>query len=59
MCPCGPPPKKHSFEQRGFTLKGLKLMNVQRSQAETHYQDLSAKPFFMALVDYIIRWVHR
>lgn len=42
------------FEQRGYTLKGLKLMNVERAQAEKHYADLSSKPFFPGLVDYII-----
>lgn len=42
------------FEQRGFTLKGLKLMNVPRHLAEKHYEDLSARPFFPALVDYIV-----
>jgi nucleoside-diphosphate kinase len=33
---------------------GLKLVNVERSFAEKHYADLSAKPFFSGLVDYII-----
>jgi len=32
----------------------LKLVNVERSFAEKHYADLSAKPFFQGLVDYII-----
>ncbi|EFJ46649.1 nucleoside diphosphate kinase [Volvox carteri f. nagariensis] len=41
------------FEQRGYTLKGLKLLNVPKDLAEKHYQDLSARPFFPALVDYI------
>ncbi|GIL48307.1 hypothetical protein Vafri_4584 [Volvox africanus] len=41
------------FEQRGYTLKGLKLINVAKDLAEKHYQDLSARPFFPALVDYI------
>jgi hypothetical protein len=44
------------FEARGYTLKGLKLINVERGLAEKHYADLSSKPFFPALVDYIIRW---
>ena len=43
------------FEQRGYTLKGLKLLIVERSLAEKHYEDLSHKPFFGALVDYICR----
>jgi len=42
------------FEKKGFYLKGLKLVNVERSFAEKHYADLSAKPFFQGLVDYII-----
>lgn len=42
------------FEQRGYTLKGLKMMNVERSLAEAHYADLSSKPFFAGLVDYIV-----
>jgi len=42
------------FEQKGFILKGLKLMSVSRSMAEEHYQDLSSKPFFSGLVEYII-----
>lgn len=31
-------------------------MNVEKSLAEKHYEDLSARPFFPALVDYICRW---
>ncbi|KIZ07861.1 nucleoside-diphosphate kinase [Monoraphidium neglectum] len=42
------------FEQRGYTLRALKLQSVERAQAEKHYADLSSKPFFPALVDYII-----
>ena len=33
---------------------GLKLTSVERSFAEKHYADLSSKPFFSGLVDYII-----
>ncbi|KAE8726149.1 Nucleoside diphosphate kinase [Hibiscus syriacus] len=32
----------------------LKLLSVDRSFAEKHYADLSAKPFFNGLVEYII-----
>ncbi|WOL16697.1 nucleoside diphosphate kinase 1 [Canna indica] len=42
------------FEKKGFYLKGLKMINVERSFAEKHYSDLAAKPFFGSLVDYII-----
>jgi nucleoside-diphosphate kinase len=33
---------------------GLKLVNVERALAEKHYANLSIKPFFSGLVDYII-----
>ncbi len=33
---------------------GLRLLNVDRGLAEAHYADLSSRPFFGALVDYII-----
>ncbi|KAG6499630.1 hypothetical protein ZIOFF_039420 [Zingiber officinale] len=33
---------------------GLKLVGVEHSFAEKHYADLSAKPFFGSLVEYII-----
>eukprot|EP00850_Spirogloea_muscicola_P021063 SM000235S08102 [mRNA] locus=s235:18894:20335:- [translate_table: standard] len=42
------------FERKGFTLRGLKLISVERGFAERHYADLSSKPFFSSLVDYII-----
>lgn len=42
------------FEKKGFSLKGLKLMTVERPFAEKHYEDLSSKPFFGALIEYII-----
>jgi nucleoside-diphosphate kinase len=41
------------FEQRGYKLVALKLRNVERSLAEKHYADLSAKPFFGGLVEYM------
>ena len=31
----------------------MKLITVEKSFAEKHYEDLSSKPFFGALVDYI------
>ena len=34
------------FLAKGYTLRGLKFMNVSKSLAETHYADLSSKPFF-------------
>ena len=33
---------------------GLKFMTVDRAFAEKHYADLSAKPFFNGLVEYIV-----
>ncbi|KAH9303628.1 hypothetical protein KI387_008032, partial [Taxus chinensis] len=42
------------FEKKGFYLKGLKMNCVDRSFAEKHYEDLSSKPFFAGLVEYII-----
>ncbi|KAG2486705.1 hypothetical protein HYH03_014634 [Edaphochlamys debaryana] len=41
------------YEQRGYTLKGLKLMNVDKSLAEKHYEEHQGKPFFPKLVDFI------
>jgi hypothetical protein len=31
------------FEQKGFNLRGLKMLNVTKEHAETHYSDLSSK----------------
>ena len=31
---------------QGYTLRGLKFLNVSKQLAETHYSDLSSKPFF-------------
>jgi nucleoside diphosphate kinase len=41
------------FESRGFKLVALKLIQVEKAHAEKHYSDLSSKPFFGGLVDYI------
>ena len=41
------------FERKGFKLVGLKLMQVTREQAETHYGEHQGKPFFNGLVDFI------
>ena len=43
------------FEKKGFHLRGLKMKNVPRELAEEHYADLSSKPFFGGLVEYICR----
>ncbi|XP_030494561.2 nucleoside diphosphate kinase 2, chloroplastic isoform X2 [Cannabis sativa] len=41
------------FEKKGFKLTGLKLFQCPKELAEEHYKDLSAKPFFPTLIDYI------
>eukprot|EP01024_Parvocaulis_polyphysoides_P002201 TRINITY_DN106_c0_g1_i1.p2 TRINITY_DN106_c0_g1~~TRINITY_DN106_c0_g1_i1.p2 ORF type:complete len:155 (+),score=29.65 TRINITY_DN106_c0_g1_i1:79-543(+) len=41
------------FEQKGYYLRALKMMNVEKSFAEEHYKDLAGKPFFAGLVEYI------
>lgn len=41
------------FERKGFTLRALKLFRPSKELAEEHYKDLSAKPFFKDLVEYI------
>jgi nucleoside-diphosphate kinase len=41
------------FERKGFRLAALKLAVPERSLAEEHYKDLSSKPFFPDLIDYI------
>ena len=42
------------FERKGFKLVALKLFQCPRELAEEHYQDLSSRPFFKDLVDYIV-----
>jgi hypothetical protein len=34
------------FLAKGYTLRGLRFLNVSRELAERHYADLSSKPFF-------------
>ncbi|MBD2020989.1 nucleoside-diphosphate kinase [Leptolyngbya sp. FACHB-36] len=41
------------FETKGFTLVGLKLVNVSRELAETHYGVHRDRPFFGGLVEFI------
>ncbi len=41
------------FEAKGFTLVGLKLLNVSRELAETHYAVHRERPFFAGLVEFI------
>ncbi len=37
------------FESKGFTLAGLKLIQVSRALAEEHYGEHKDKPFFTGL----------
>ena len=41
------------IEQRGLTLRGGKLIHVDRTLGETHYAEHVEKPFFGELVDFI------
>lgn len=41
------------FEAKGFTLVGLKLLQVSRELAEQHYGVHKEKPFFAGLVEFI------
>lgn len=41
------------FERKGLSLVGMKLINVEKSVAEKHYAEHSAKPFFGSLVSFI------
>lgn len=42
------------FEKRGFKIIALKMLQLSRELAETHYQDHRNKPFFQELVTFII-----
>jgi len=41
------------FEKRGYKLVGLKALKPSQDLAKTHYEALSSKPFYNALVDFI------
>lgn len=42
------------FEQRGLTLRGMKLMRLSRELAERHYAEHVGKPFYESLVTFVI-----
>lgn len=42
------------FETKGFTLVGLKMLQVSRELAEKHYEVHKERPFFESLVEFII-----
>ncbi len=41
------------FEQKGFKIVALKLLQVPRTLAEAHYGEHAGKPFFKGLVEFI------
>ena len=41
------------FERRGFTLRALKALQIDRALAEKHYAEHVGKPFFGSLVAFI------
>ena len=41
------------FESRGFKLVAMKFMQANKKLLETHYSDLSKKPFFPELIRYM------
>ena len=42
------------FERRGLKLVGMKLMQMSKTLAETHYAVHKERPFYNSLVEYII-----
>jgi nucleoside-diphosphate kinase len=42
------------FEAKGYHLVGLKFVTPTRELLEEHYKDLSARPFFPALINYML-----
>merc|ERR1711964_164728 len=43
------------FEQKGFFLVAMKLVKCDKAFAEKHYSDLSPKPFFNGLTNFLSR----
>jgi len=41
------------FEHRGFVLRGMKALRIDRALAERHYAEHAGKPFFEPLVRFI------
>jgi nucleoside-diphosphate kinase len=41
------------LERRGFELRGARLLKIQRSLAQQHYDEHKGKPFFGELVSFI------
>ncbi|XP_031472932.1 nucleoside diphosphate kinase 1-like [Nymphaea colorata] len=42
------------FEQKGYYLRALKLITPTRELLEEHYKDLNDRPFFQALITYML-----
>jgi nucleoside-diphosphate kinase len=43
------------FERKGLRIAALKLMQVDRELAETHYNEHVSRPFFPDLIEFITR----
>jgi nucleoside-diphosphate kinase len=41
------------FENKGYKIVGLKMIQVSKELAEQHYAEHSAKPFFSRLINYL------
>ncbi len=41
------------FEDKGFTIAGMKLMQISRDLGERHYAPHKGKPFYPGLIDYV------
>ncbi len=41
------------FEAKGLRIAALKLVQVSRSHAETHYAEHKNRPFFVGLIDFL------
>ena len=41
------------FERRGFTFRGMRLLQLDRATAELHYAEHSERPFFGELVEFM------
>jgi nucleoside-diphosphate kinase len=42
------------FENRGYKLVAIKLVSPSKEHLEKHYEDLSTKPFFPGLIQYML-----
>jgi nucleoside-diphosphate kinase len=42
------------FEEKGYKLVALKMATPPKAHLEAHYADLSSKPFFPSLIEYML-----